>query len=177
MSFTVTQTGDLELELVFSPELDLDGAHGKAAEAPESYGLESLGVGATAYVEAVEVVSVSIVKLTISYATNAEEYRVEILGDVFDTGGSVKGETDDFFADVSNPTIVSAISTGEHTIQVTFDRDMKRSVDLTDSIYYLLTKGVMNLTISRITRISPTIVEIRVDESLESNSVFSLEVV
>lgn len=161
MAFTATQSGDLEITLTFSPVLVLTGSSGVNAAKVASWGLTSLGAGVGAEVQSVSVESESTIKLGVSLMTDGEDYEVEVLGAIDDTGGSVQGETDSLTADVSLPNVSLVVVIDKTTVEVTFDRDMRKNADLLNPTKYSFTGGI---TAASVARISPRTVRVTTTE-------------
>lgn len=174
VTFTVSQTGDFELTLVFSEIMELDGAPGLALVDPLSYQLTSLGIGAGASVESVEVDNNTTVKLTIGLTTDGEDYRVTILGALeSEAGDPATGETDDYTASVGGPQVSKVVPQSSTVLRVTFNRAMVDNADLVDVSNYQITAG--SLTLTGVTRISPTEVDVSTSEQVE-DELYGLQV-
>lgn len=173
----VTQTGDLELTADFDVDLDLSGASGDAVRDPASWSLETDEVGAVpgAEIVGVEVVSDSRLRFTLSdYSTDAKQRKVTVLGAVFLVDlTDMQGTEVTYDSVVSRPRVTSAVATSAKSIDVTFDRDLRRNQELFDVAKYVLSGG---LSTSLVTRTSPRSVTLDLAAGMTPGVVYTLSV-
>jgi hypothetical protein len=145
---TVTHTADQELTVTFIQAMETVGAPGVALNDPLSYEFLSLsGLGLPGpgffYATAVNVISPTLIKLTIPYTTAGEDFRLRIVGALETaTGSLITGALFNWTSVTSLPRVSSIEMLDARTMTVTFNREMDDNGDLVNPSAYSFTGSI-----------------------------------
>jgi len=149
-----TQTADYELSLVFSSAMKTTGPEGVLLEDPATYALESYGIGLPAgvfYPSAVNVISPTLVRLTLPLTTRDALYKMTVVQDIrLLTGDSAQGAISDWTGAVSLPRVGTVLPTGPRTLEVYFNRELRDNPDLVNPSAYTFTGGLRAEAVERV---------------------------
>jgi hypothetical protein len=172
------QTGDYELSLTFGKAMKTTGPEGVLLADPATYKLEAYGAGLPAgafYPSAVNVVSSTLVRLTIPLVTRGEAYKMTVVQAIeLEAGDSALGATADWTGAVSLPHVVSVTAVNARTVEVNFDRPLEDNADLLNPSAYVFTGG--DLRADSVTRVTAQKVRINLRQSMKWRTTYYLSV-
>jgi hypothetical protein len=149
-----TQTGDYELSLVFGAAMEVTGGPGALLADPATYELEALGAGLPAgvfYPSGVNVISPTLVRLTVPLITKGQLYAITVVQDIrLQIGDSALGAISEFSGNPSLPRVSQVVPTGSRTVEVSFNRDLQDNADLVNPGAYAFTGGLRAETVERV---------------------------
>lgn len=169
---TADQPSAFALDLTLGGEIATNDAVVNIAH----YRIESTGSGVPVFVTAAELLEGGLIELAITEPTEAEDYSIEVVGDVlFDDGSSARGMGATFPGVADRPIVVSVATTGPSSVCVTFSEPMRANADLLDPDQYTMT-GPSTLTPRSVTVVSPNQIVITFHEVMAEGEKYTLEV-
>jgi hypothetical protein len=175
---TLAQPAETVLLVGFSAQLDLTGAPGLAAADPLSYALASVsghGYPAGSFSpSAAEVVSATLVRLTIPLISVAEVYRLTIGGLLRRRGaGLLTGTSGTWVSTVVSPRVNRVLAVAARTLDITFSRELQDTPALVDPSHYVISGG---LAAESVLRVSGTAVRVVLTRAMTGGRKYALVV-
>lgn len=164
---SIVQTADDKIVVTFTENLDTTGASGTALVDAATYSITPAAAGVAVTVSAAEVTNLDEITLTVSLATDAEDYDLLISSaDAATISNSLNGDGGTYTADVAAFSVSKILPKTATTIELTFNRTAKKNVDLVNEVKYAISGSPAGLTITKVTQTAPDKVELETSEQV-----------
>lgn len=164
---SIVQTADDKVVVTFTENLNTTGSSGDALVDASNYSIVPASSGVSIEVIAAEITKLDEITLTITLATDGEDYILTISGDgETESGTPLNNDGGSYTASVTAFVVSKILPKSAKLLELTFNRDAKDNVDLVDESKYSISGSPSGITVTKVTRTAPNKVEVETSEQV-----------